>query len=294
MTSRDNESRFAAPGSGTAEEEEEFFTDEPTPEREPLSFVVPTELVDLPSKGQFYGTGHPLSGQEAVEIRYMTAKEEDILTSRSLLEKGLALDRLITSVLVDKRVKASTLLTGDRNAILIAARKSGYGADYNTTIVCPSCSESDTHTYNLEDASAVTSPTPEVLEELGVQLNSAGNFEVTLPSNPVRVEFKLLTGRDETYLLKSISAKQKKRTLTDTLVTDQLKLMIVSVNDYTDKELLAQFVDTMTLTDSRFVRELQQQVTPNVELRKDFVCENCDHEDDIKFPFTVDFFWPQR
>ena len=104
-----------------------------------LSFVVPTEFVDLPSAGRFYPPSHPLHNKEHVEIKYMTAKEEDILTSQSLLEKGLALDRLISNLLVNKKINVDSLLVGDKSAILIAARSSGYGADYETDVGCPSC-----------------------------------------------------------------------------------------------------------------------------------------------------------
>ena len=88
----------------------------------PFSFVVPTEFVELPSKGKYYPEHHPLHNQETIEIKHMTAKEEDILTSRALLKKGIALDRLLDSVIINNKIKASQLLVGDRNAILIATR----------------------------------------------------------------------------------------------------------------------------------------------------------------------------
>ena len=87
-----------------------------------MSFVVPTEFVELPSGGRYYPQGHPLHNQETIEIKHMTAREEDLLTSRALLKKGLALDRLLESVIIDKKIRASDLLVGDRNAILISTR----------------------------------------------------------------------------------------------------------------------------------------------------------------------------
>ena len=96
----------------------------------PMDFVAPTEFVEIPSKGKFYPQGHPLCGVESVEIRQMTAKQEDILSSRTLIKQGVALERLLKSVIVDRSIDPSTLLTGDRNAILIAARISGYGKNY--------------------------------------------------------------------------------------------------------------------------------------------------------------------
>ena len=96
-------------------------------EAAPFSFVVPTEFVELPSEGRYYPEGHPLHNQETIEIKHMTAREEDLLTSRALLKKGVALERLLDSVIINKNIRAADLLVGDRNAILIAARISGYG-----------------------------------------------------------------------------------------------------------------------------------------------------------------------
>ena len=96
----------------------------------PLNFVAPTEFVELPSKGQGYSSDHPLSGKDVIEIKFMTAKEEDILTSATLLKKGIAIDRFMQNIICDKNIKIDDLLIGDKNAILIAARASGYGATY--------------------------------------------------------------------------------------------------------------------------------------------------------------------
>jgi hypothetical protein len=290
LSIRNNEDRFSAPQPDT-DPPIDILEEEPLGPN-PFSFVVPTEFVDLPSRGEFYSSTHPLHGTETIEIKYMTAKEEDILTSQSLLEKGLALDRLMANLIVDKRIKPDTLLSGDRNAILIAARKSGYGSDYTTKVTCPSCGESDTQNYNLDEAVTSLVPEHEELAELNVSRTADGNFSVELEKNPVTVEFRLLTGREETYMLRN-SEKRKKKKLQEQLITDQLKLMILSINGYNDKELLEKFVDTMALTDAKILRKAAQQVTPNIELRKEFVCDQCGHEDEIEFPFTVDFFWPQ-
>ena len=290
MSTRNNEDRFSAPQPDT-DLPIDVLEEEPLGPN-PFSFVVPTEFVDLPSRGQFYSSTHPLHGKETIEIKYMTAKEEDILTSQSLLEKGLALERLMANLIVNKRIKPDNLLSGDRNAILIAARKSGYGAQYETKVTCPNCSEADTHNYNLDEAVVSLVPEGDELAELNVRKTENGYFAIDLEKNPVTVEFRLLTGKEETYMLRS-AEKRKKKKLAQQLITDQLKLMIVSINGYTDKDLIHQFVDTMALTDVKILRKGAQKVTPNIELRKEFVCDQCGHEDEIEFPFTTDFFWPQ-
>ena len=288
---RNNEDRFAAPQPDTAAPPQ--TTQENHPQSDPFSFVVPTEFVDLPSLGKFYSPTHPLHNKEHVEVRYMTAKEEDILTSQSLLEKGVALDRLITNLLVDKRVKVESLLVGDKSAVLIAARRSGYGDIYETDITCPACESIQHSSYDLGVAHTHHGGVTDEDSDAEVTINVGGNFVTTLPSNPVTLEFRLLTGKDEVALMNATERRRKKK-LSERLVTDQLNLMIVSINEYTDTNLISKFVDTMTLADTKYLRSLYQKVNPNIELKEVFVCNECDHSDDIIFPFTTDFFWPQR
>ena len=142
--SRNNEERFGAHG--------DAGSDPVAAMPNPLDFVSPTEHVELPSRGRGYPQGHPLHNQETIEIKYMTAKEEDILSSRSLLKKGLAIERLIESVICDKNITARELLVGDRNAILIAARRSAYGNIYNTKVTCPNCTQVTPYDFDLNEA----------------------------------------------------------------------------------------------------------------------------------------------
>jgi hypothetical protein len=93
---------------------------------ETFNFSVPTEFVDMPSKGKYYPKEHPFHNKESVEIKFMTAKEEDILTSRALLKKGIAIDRMLQSILMEN-VDVDSLLVGDKNALVVAARITGYG-----------------------------------------------------------------------------------------------------------------------------------------------------------------------
>ena len=148
MNTRSNENRLGVnpdtpeeKGNGTAN----------VSEPQTLKFITPTEFVELPSKGQFYRPEHPLHNQEVIEIKHMTTKEEDILTSVALLKKGLALDRLISNLLVDKSIDAKGMLVGDRNAIIINARSSAYGHIYETKVTCPNCNASQDHSFDLTE-----------------------------------------------------------------------------------------------------------------------------------------------
>jgi len=287
LTRRNNSERVGAP-----------HPDAPTPEPvtteqqiDPLSFVVPTEFVVLPSRGLYYPTDHPLYNQEAIEIKYMTAKEEDLLSSRSLIEKGLVLDRLIENLLVNRRIRSRDLLIADRNAILVAARSSGYGSDYKTKVTCRECTHVDTYDYNLQEALMSQPLADEELKEIGVEHMGGGIFRVEVPLSPVDVEFRLLNGHDE-HSMMNLTAKRKKKKVSDKLVTDQLNFMIVSVMGHAEPEMIAKYVDSLPLRDSKFLRKTYEKVSPSIALRKEFVCNECDYEDDIDFPFTVDFFWP--
>jgi hypothetical protein len=268
-------------------------TTTPTGQGDALSFIVPTEFVDLPSQGAHYDPTHPLHGLDTIEIKFMTAKEEDILTSQTLLEKGLALDRLTDNLIMDKRIRQQSLLTGDKNAILIAARKSGFGTDYETSITCPSCTKTDKYVYDLDNAVTTTGLTLEDMEENDITTEGTGAFKVTLPKNPVEVEFQLLTGAEERAIANAAETRRRKKE-PEQMITDQLKLIIVSVNGYTEPALIDRFVDSMTLADSRFLRAAYAKVNPNIELKEVFVCNECGHSDEIIFPFTADFFWPDR
>ena len=261
----------------------------PSTTASPLAWSTPTELVELPSGGRFYGEGHPLHGQDSVEIRFMTAKEEDILTSQSLIKNGLVLDRLIESVIVSKGVRANDLLVGDKNAILIATRITGYGSEYNTTITCPACEARQKYEFLLEDAKRPN--TGEGVQ--GVNFTDNGTFTFTLPLLNIDVECRLLTGTDEQAMIKS-QRQKKKLKLGETMLTDQLRQIIVSVADDSTPQTLASFINACPAKDSRAIRETYAKVAPNLTLHQNFSCGECGHEEEVEVPLTAEFFWPKQ
>jgi hypothetical protein len=253
----------------------------------PLSFVTPTEFVDLPTKGKFYPEGHPLHHKDCVEIRFMTAKEEDILTSKTLLKKGVAIDRMLQNLLIDKKIKIDELFVGDKNAILIAARISGYGAEYNTSATCPSCGTMAEHVFNLEDIDI------KEVDEEATEISDAGTFVIVLPKTKVQAECRLVTGQAEKRLI-AIAEKRKKHKLPEATLTEQLKTFIVSLNGETDKGVIDQFVGIMPALDSKYLRTIYDKVVPNVDMKHLYSCETCNAETVVDIPFSVNFFWPQR
>ena len=148
MPTRNNEERLGVRDSGTNPPIAPSSSEETPVPNTPLQFSTPTEFVELPSGGKNYPEGHPLHNVDSLEIRYMTAKEEDILTSRTLLKKGIAVDRMLQSLIIDKSISVDDMLTGDKNALIVAARVSGYGAEYSTSVSCPACGTSSKYTFD--------------------------------------------------------------------------------------------------------------------------------------------------
>lgn len=254
-----------------------------------LAFAAPTLFVELPSKGKFYKPGNSLHGKETLEIKFMTAKEEDILTSKALIKKGIVLDRLLESVLVDKSVSTSELLVGDRNALLIDSRISGFGSKYVTSVGCPACNTVAKHSFLLDENKKLSDGTvPEHLT--GKVKHIEGKlFSIILPQTGVDIHIRLMDGSDEKAIMQITEAN--KNSTVDSSNTQQLKLLIDSAEGEKDKKLISQFVDIMPVRDSRFLKEAYKAITPNVDLTQQFECKACDYSADIEVPFNLEFFW---
>lgn len=252
-----------------------------------FNFVTPTEFVELPTKGKFYPEGHALHNAETIEIRHMTAKDTDILTSRALLKKGIAVERMLQSVIIDPTIKVNDLYVGDKNAMIVACRINGFGPHYDTKVTCPSCNATSEHSFNLEEVNI------KEVDDEDVTISNEGTFSIQLPKSNVVVECRLLGGQDEKKLFAS-SEKNKKHKLQDATLTDQYKLFIVSVNGETERRWVEKFVDVMPALDASYLRKIYDKVVPNVDMRHEFECPKCEHESFIDIPFSADFFWPDR
>ena len=263
---------------------------QPQTQNHGFSFVVPTEFVELPSKGRFYSPEHPLYNKDTIEIKQMTAREEDMLTSRSLLKKGIALDRVLESVIVDKSINPITLLVGDRNALIIAMRVSGYGNIYETQISCPACSAKQKYQFDLNETE-VFSGKSEVDNSIKEMDN--GLFSTVLPKTSVDVVFRLLNGGDEKRVSEQIEASRK-RNRDENLVTTQLRNLIVSVNGDQTAAAINYVVENIPSMDARHLRLAYKLTAPDLDMHHHFNCSSCDHEQELEVPLTADFFWPDR
>ena len=265
-------------------------TDTINPETPSFNWSVPTEFVTLPSRGQFYEPNHPLHNQTVAEIRYMTAKEEDILTSKSLLKEGIALDRMLQNILVDKSIRVGSLLVGDKNALIVAARRTGYGADYTTNITCPACQSVSEFTFDISEPTI--SDYEEVIRNGEAEMTTDGTFVVTLPLTKARVECCLLNGDDEMRLYKATEKKAKKKNALGTL-TDIFRSYIVSVNGDGSPLTIESFITAMPARDARDLRKVYNSIVPNIDLTQEYSCPNCSYSADMEVPLTTDFFWPR-
>tara|TARA_B100000287_G_C20415338_1_gene695313 strand:+ start:9 stop:830 length:822 start_codon:yes stop_codon:yes gene_type:complete len=249
-----------------------------------LNFVAPTEHVDLPSMGVGYPEGHPLKDQETVEIKFMTTKDEDILTSKTLLKKGLAINKLIDNLLLDKTIRAADMLISDRNAIIIAARSSAYGHIYETKVKCPSCNSSQKMSFNLTDTQITQPDLGEDVEEL-----ENGNYLYETKYSKIKVEMRLLTGHDENILFKLMNSKDD-----NAILSTQMRLYIVSVNGHKQTNIIKHFVDNVPALEARALRKTYAKLTPNIQIKEDYECNSCGYEQEMEVPFNTDFFWPDR
>jgi len=246
---------------------------------------VPQEIVPLPSSGKCYPQGSSLHGVETLDIRAMTAREEDILTSRALLKKGTVITELIKSCLVDKSIDALELLSGDRNALMISIRITGYGAQYSVEMECPECNVKSPHSFDL-------SALPIKRLEIEPVLPGVNLFDFVLPYSKKSVKFKFMTGRDEEEM-SAMADKQKKLALgTETSVTTNLLYSIVSVDGVEDRAKIANFIKVMPARDSLALRNYMKDNEPGISMKQDTSCEACGHVEEVTMPLGVTFLWP--
>ena len=238
-------------------------------------FKFPTEVVELPSKGLVYPSDHYLRSGK-VEMKYMTAKEEDILSNQNYISKGIVLDKLVESLTLGK-FDVKDLVTGDKNAILIASRILGYGKDYSFSY--------GGKEYNVDLSKLENKFFDESL------ITPKGTFKCILPTSNTEVEFKLLTEKDEEKIKQEIEGLKKINKESSTDVTTRLKNQLVSVDGNSDKNAIKDFVDNYLLAaDSRYLRNYIKSVSPDVDLSTKVMIDGV--EEDIDIPINLNFFWP--
>lgn len=236
-------------------------------------FKFPTEVIELPSKGLLYPKDNPLSSGK-VEMKYMTAREEDILTNQSYIDKGIVLDELLKSLIISP-INIKDLIVGDKNALLVAARVLGYGKDYSFSY------GGESHTVDL--STLENKP----FDESSI-VNGKNQFEFTLPHSNIPVTFKILTGHDESKIDKEITGLKKIHKNASPELTTRLKYILTSVQGDSETKTIRNFVDNHLLArDSRALRQHIKEVQPDVDLTF-----TTDSDQEITIPINLNFFWP--
>jgi len=239
-----------------------------------MSFNLPTETIELPSKGLLYPEGHPLSNG-TIEIKYMTAKEEDILTNQNYIQNGTVLDKLLKSLIITK-FDYNDLVIGDKNAVMIAARILGYGAEYKFQ-------------YNgVEETVDLSEIDNRPLDE-SLYIKGQNEFSFKLPTSDNTITFKFLTQGDEVKINRELEGLKKLKKDESPELTTRLKYMITSINGDPEIKMIREFIDQAFLArDARAFREYILKIQPDVDLT--FFPSTSNKS--ISLPIGINFFWP--
>jgi hypothetical protein len=236
-------------------------------------FKFPTEMVDLPSKGLIYPEDSPLA-EGKIEMKYMTAKEEDILTNQAYIKQGVVLDKMLQSLIITK-INYDDLIVGDKNALFIAARILGYGGNYTFDY------DGQSHTVDLSTLNN---------KEFDESLITKGinEFHFTLPHSETKISFKILTSLDEKKIEKELTGLKKINKDNSPELSTRLKYIITSVGGDRDEKTIREFVDNYLLArDSRALREYIKIVQPDVDLHY-----TLSSGVEVTIPISLNFFWP--
>ena len=258
-------------------------TQQPVQPTQP-QYSFPTEEVTLPSKGLLYPEGSPLRSGK-ITMKYMTAKEEDILTNQNYIKNGTVIDKLLQSLIVDM-TKVEDLLIGDKNAILVASRILGYGQDYTFKYPHPDTGVEEELTIDLTEAE-------DKLIDESKMVNGKNEFEFELPTSKMFITFKLLTQADEKLIEQELKGLKKINKNSSPELTTRLKHVIQSVNGDRTQKTIREFIDNSFLArDSRAFRSYLDTIMPDIDLTFDLTFDDGTVIEDVTIPIGIGFFWP--
>ena len=250
-----------------------------------LSFVVPTEFVKLPSRGKYYPVNNPFHGVEEVEIRHMTARDEDLISGVAVSNTERVFDKLIDSLLVDNELKSELLYDEDRTALLLQARATGYGKEYEGKDYCTECKELVKFNFDLSKTTFVD---PD--EEKSEYDPRTDSFLITLPVSEIKVEIKNLTDEDTEFL--GIERKQKeKHNLEYNSTVSLLNHIIISANEITDPKMIRRLVDVLPAADAKVLKNFYGSCRPKISTIQDVECPSCGAPNRKEAPISWALFW---
>ena len=255
-------------------------TDAPQPKEK-----YPTETIPLPTKGWFYPETSPLaSGQ--IELKQMTAKEEDLLANQELIKTGKVLDKLIESLIVNKSIRTEEILIPDKDAIFISIRRLAYGDDYPVSITCPSCTEINKVNINL-------SSMENKKFDFDKYPKGVNSFSFKFPYSGVVVTYKLINHNDEVSIDAELAQLRKISRENTAELTTRLKYQLTSVDGNTDRATIRRFIEEkLTARDAQAFRKHARETNPGMDMAFDFKCNECGFERRLNMPIGASFLWP--
>ena len=257
----------------------------PVPPPQKMESKFPTEVINLPSKGWFYSTDHPLASG-TLELKMMTAKEEDILTSKNLITKNIVLDKLLESVVIDKSIPLDDMFICDRNAAFFAVRRLAYGDIYDATLSCGRCGKEN----NVDIDLGKMDNRPFDFEKYPKGENA---FHFKLPFSGITVTYKILSKKDETAIEQELKGMEKISKDFTREITTRLSHLITALDGASEKAKIRKFVgENLTSKDSLAFRKHIRDSMPDIDTSFDFSCAHCGLERKEETPMGVGFFWP--
>ena len=254
--------------------------------KDEFGWDIPVELIPLPTRGVIYSPDSTLYKSETLQIKSMTAREEDILASPAFHKDGSTLTHLIQSCLIDKNINCEDLILGDRMALMVGIRVTGYGPEYNASAKCQSCNQKNDFTVDLTGLK---------IKRLKLQPVEEGTnqFLFSLPVTKKKIVFKYITAREERE--RNISIKNMQRIMGTSIsnnITSFLENAIISIDGVTDRMKIKHFVMNMPAFDSKALRRFILDNEPGVDMTCHYECSNCGFHNESAMPMTSEFFWP--
>jgi hypothetical protein len=253
--------------------------------KDEFGWEVPVESVPLPSRGVIYSPDSLIYNTETLQIKAMTAREEDILSSQAYIKENSVVENLIVSCLMEKSIDVNDLIIGDRNALMVSIRITGYGTDYKIKHSCESCSHSNEVVVDLSKLGIKRL----VEEPLAPGKNI---FQYQLPVTKKNIHYKFLNGHNQKEIALIQQRLKKSGIVYDNTVTNYLENTIVSIDGITDKNKIKHFIINMPALDSRKLRQHMREAEPGIDMKWKYDCNSCNHNNNIQLPITSEFFWP--
>lgn len=265
----------------------------------PVNSDVQYDIISLPSNGQCYP-----NKVNRLPVGYLTAYDENLITSPNLYKDGLIIDFLLKHKVLDDSINLDNLCLGDVDAIILFLRATSYGPEFPITARDP---------QSGEEIETIVDLTQFKSKEFNLKGDDNGHFDYQLPISKDNIKFKFLTRKDEKMLkilseieedgVKAHMIRQQVQLLSDAIksdkvldgktkheylkdmekykdwskkleskggtpysriITNRLELSIMSVNGNSDRAFISKYVKNMGAMDSLSLRRYILENEPGI------------------------------